>query len=339
MTKQKKLIYELPLVNQKFHAIVDRNRKKDVKRYNWYAYYCRTTGTYYPYAKINGKRIKLHNYLMSNFKPSIGCSIDHINRDTLDARSSNLRIANGSIQSINQRIGKRNKTGVKGLTYNTKHRIIIVSWIDENMKHQQVHFYYHNIRELRSVFIKGFILRKNKEREIEKYRIALCLNSTPYNQTLQSLTEPAKEFEKFMERNKNVDFNFRLPNTELEIPLSDKNAVWRINQKPKKTNKSGITGVYLNKNKRVWIAAWQEEGKTRERSFSYKNEKEFRLAYIKAFIFRRNKEREVNTYQLALNLDNIPYDQDPKSLTEPGEAFDAFMEKNRGKDFNFVKNK
>lgn len=336
MTKQKKSIYKVPLVNRKFFAIVDRDRKKDVKKHNWKALFIRKLGVYYPYTKINGKIVKLHNYV-TNFKPTNELSIDHINRNPLDATSANLRIATRSVQCINQKIGKKNTTGVKGLSFDTKRRIIMVYWRDDNMAFQFKLFYYRNMTELRSAFINGFILRKNKEREIEKYRIALCLDSIPYDKLNESKTEPLKAFNEFIEKNKNVDFNFKINNNEVDLSLLSKDSIWRINQTIYKTNKSGIIGVYLRKNRRLWVASWQEEEKQKEKSFSYKNEKDFRLAFIKAFIFRKNKERELEHYRISLNLDNTPYDQLNKSKTEPGQVFDAFMEKNKGEDFNFVK--
>ena len=339
MTKQKKKVYKIPLTNRNFFAIVDRDRKKDVKKLNWSAIFEKTTQTYYPYTVINGKIVKLYNYLLK-FNPDHEMTIDHINRDPLDNRISNLRIANKSTQTINQKINKRNKTGVKGLLIQTKKRRIRVLWHDENGEQHDIPFYYNNMETFKSIFIKAFILRKNKEREIEKYRIALCLDSIPYDKDPQSKTEPYKAFDDFMERNKNMDLNFKTNNKIIvkDPQIVSKYTINSINQRIKKTNKSGCTGVCLDKKRRLWRATWEENGRTQDKPFYYGDEIEFRLAYIKAFIFRKNKERELEKYRIALKLDSTPYDKDPQSLTEPSKAFDAFMERNKGEDFNF-KNK
>lgn len=60
--------------------------------------------------------IGLHNLIMKfdiNDKKNKGKSVDHINRDKLDNRKTNLRIVNSTIQAINKNTPKNNKSGYK----------------------------------------------------------------------------------------------------------------------------------------------------------------------------------------------------------------------------------
>ena len=62
-------------------------------------------------AHINNTIIYLHQYLMNLFGQGKGStSIDHINRDKLDNRLSNLRYANASLQNSNMDKKQRQKT-------------------------------------------------------------------------------------------------------------------------------------------------------------------------------------------------------------------------------------
>ncbi len=57
--------------------------------------------------------IFLHNFIL-NLPPNSG--VDHANRDRLDNRKENLRIASRSQQVANQSLGRRNTTGFKGVS-------------------------------------------------------------------------------------------------------------------------------------------------------------------------------------------------------------------------------
>lgn len=61
----------------------------------------------------NTKKSEAIHRAIMNCKP--GKFIDHINRDRLDNRKENLRIANRSQNNANMRIQDRNKLGVKGV--------------------------------------------------------------------------------------------------------------------------------------------------------------------------------------------------------------------------------
>lgn len=67
--------------------------------------------------------IGLHRWVMGN--PS-GLQIDHINRNTLDNRKSNLRIVTCQQNSQNKGNYKNNKTGIKNVYYCNIHQCYIV---------------------------------------------------------------------------------------------------------------------------------------------------------------------------------------------------------------------
>ncbi len=105
-------IAKIPLgVNAKQgYAIVDKDFAW-IDKYNW------VIGTRkYPVANvnINGKRksITMHR-LVVNAKPLV--IYDHINRDRLDNRLSNLRECTQALNSANRAMRSNNKSGFKGI--------------------------------------------------------------------------------------------------------------------------------------------------------------------------------------------------------------------------------
>jgi hypothetical protein len=58
----------------------------------------------------------MHNLIL-NFTPNNGLTVDHINRDGLDNRLANLRIANKIIQGINKNQREYSSTNVTGVLY------------------------------------------------------------------------------------------------------------------------------------------------------------------------------------------------------------------------------
>lgn len=61
------------------------------------------------------KNLKLHKLITGTNKTQI---IDHINRNRLDNRKSNLRICTNQENSFNSKLSKNNKSGIKGVYWN-----------------------------------------------------------------------------------------------------------------------------------------------------------------------------------------------------------------------------
>lgn len=72
------------------------------------------TGSLYVRGKLAGKTVLLHRWIMPDI---VGLHIDHINRDGLDNRRSNLRPATNHLNQLNRRVQRNNTSGVTGVTW------------------------------------------------------------------------------------------------------------------------------------------------------------------------------------------------------------------------------
>lgn len=102
-------------------VLVDQEDFNDLKIHKWYLDH---RGYAIRHEKKNEYRdrarkiIKMHRFIM---KAKDGEFIDHINRNPLDNRKINLRIATNSQNQANSALFKSNKTGYKGvIKYNQK---------------------------------------------------------------------------------------------------------------------------------------------------------------------------------------------------------------------------
>lgn len=87
-----------------------------------------------------GKLVKLHNLILSH-SPSMDSTVDHISRDKLDNRKSNLRIATRRTQSINKKIRTVNNSGTIGVHLNEGRNLYwTATWNDENGAFQRKYF-------------------------------------------------------------------------------------------------------------------------------------------------------------------------------------------------------
>lgn len=92
-------------------AIIDVEDLERVLVYKW------GLGTWgYAETKINGKSILMQRMILNEFDSK---NIpDHINRNTLDNRKSNLRIVDKSLNAINAGVRPNNTSGVTGVSWN-----------------------------------------------------------------------------------------------------------------------------------------------------------------------------------------------------------------------------
>jgi hypothetical protein len=100
-------------------AIVDADDFEWLSQFAWYAHICRNTRQYYARCGIGPKRnmhqILMHRMILGLTNPRIG--VDHINRDTLDNRRVNLRIATKSQNGANAKVRSDNTSGLKGVSF------------------------------------------------------------------------------------------------------------------------------------------------------------------------------------------------------------------------------
>lgn len=99
-----------------YEAVIDAADAGIVGAHNWHAIVGRNT--VYAACSIftSGKwsRSYLHRFLTD---PPKGIEVDHINRNGMDNRRSNLRCATRSQNACNQRLNRGNSVGLKGVSW------------------------------------------------------------------------------------------------------------------------------------------------------------------------------------------------------------------------------
>ena len=99
-------------------AIVDDEDYESLSKWNWYAQWSAFTKSFYAARgsrKAGRRTILMHRELLGLTSGSKLCA-DHINRDTLDNRRSNLRVATRSQNRVNSRLRCDSLTGFKGVS-------------------------------------------------------------------------------------------------------------------------------------------------------------------------------------------------------------------------------
>lgn len=110
-------------------ALIDIEDIPKIKDYCW-NYQKRS---YYPSAKINGKRKYLHRIIMPNDDKRF--VTDHINRNPLDNRKSNLRIVTQCVNCQNEDKRTTNTTGYKNISYISTRDIYVVAFRANHKNH------------------------------------------------------------------------------------------------------------------------------------------------------------------------------------------------------------
>jgi hypothetical protein len=95
------------------YAIVDDFDYEMLSKHSW----CLDVGGGYAMSRVNYKTMRMHRMILN---PPNGLVVDHINRNKLDNRRSNLRIATTSQNMLNANRRSNNKSGFNGVTYSTR---------------------------------------------------------------------------------------------------------------------------------------------------------------------------------------------------------------------------
>jgi AP2 domain/HNH endonuclease len=104
------IIYDSEGNEKEERLIIDIEDVEKVKPYKWNIHY----KTKYGKTKINGKYTTIHELIL-DFPQGV---IDHIDRNPLNNRKSNLRIVDMSRNAHNRSLPKNNTSGVKGVWFN-----------------------------------------------------------------------------------------------------------------------------------------------------------------------------------------------------------------------------
>ena len=95
-----------------FEAIIDNEDFKKVNQYKWTVKIGYSGIKYAFRTDKNNKTIYLHRFILDVPKKVI---IDHINRNGLDNRKTNLRLSNYQQNAFNSKIPSNNTSGIKGV--------------------------------------------------------------------------------------------------------------------------------------------------------------------------------------------------------------------------------
>lgn len=76
-------------------------------------------GAGYAQGKLYGREVSMHRVILGVENES-GVIVDHINRNPLDNRKINLRIADYSVNRVNSRMDSRNKLGYRGIYWDRR---------------------------------------------------------------------------------------------------------------------------------------------------------------------------------------------------------------------------
>ena len=125
---------EIQLTQDKVTFIDDEDWKK-IKSYRWIAHKGKNTFYAIAYIKGSGKKnqkfILLHRLIVN---PNSDQQIDHIDRNGLNNRKINLRIATTAQNNVNAKLSKKNKSGLRGVSLH-KHSNLWRATIQFNKKH------------------------------------------------------------------------------------------------------------------------------------------------------------------------------------------------------------
>lgn len=92
------------------YTLIEARDLKRVSTHTW-----SLMGRNYIKARIDGKDIYLHRFIMNQTDPNI--IVDHINRDSLDNRRSNLRLANRNQNAFNRKKSLNKSSQYKGVSF------------------------------------------------------------------------------------------------------------------------------------------------------------------------------------------------------------------------------
>lgn len=92
---------------------IDNDDLEKCSKLTWH--YAKNKNSKYIQTRIKGKMIKLHRYIMNMNNSNL--VVDHINRNSLDNRKSNLRICSYKENSFNKSIRVDNTSGIPGVSF------------------------------------------------------------------------------------------------------------------------------------------------------------------------------------------------------------------------------
>ena len=113
---------KIPLNHGRF-AIVDDKDYERLSQHKWFSYKARYTFYAMRWEKVNGVRtdIQMHREIL-NLQKGDGKLSDHKNRNGLDNRKENLRIADRELNGFNCRMKSNNTSGFRGVNWSNSNK-------------------------------------------------------------------------------------------------------------------------------------------------------------------------------------------------------------------------
>jgi hypothetical protein len=115
------IVREIPLSQGKF-ALVDEGDYDRLSKHTWSAVKRKGQSSYYAeYRSTDGHTVAMHREVLG-LTVYDGKRTDHKNRNGLDNRRSNLRVASPSINTHNGNLRKNNSSGFRGVYWHKIHK-------------------------------------------------------------------------------------------------------------------------------------------------------------------------------------------------------------------------
>ena len=117
--------YAEMIIESKVHGIIkvkiDKEDLEKCSKLTWH--YAKNKDSKYIQSRIKDKMVKLHRFVMDiNDKNLV---VDHINRNPLDNRKSNLRICSYKENSFNKSIRVDNTSGIPGVSFHKINKLFL----------------------------------------------------------------------------------------------------------------------------------------------------------------------------------------------------------------------
>lgn len=113
-------------------AIIDDKDFDKVNQHKWYAHFQKNN--VYPMSTINRMPVPLHRFVLG-LKPYSNVTIDHKDRNTLNCKKSNLRVATFSQNNSNRKKHKKTRSIYKGIWYRSDRNKWVANVQFENKRH------------------------------------------------------------------------------------------------------------------------------------------------------------------------------------------------------------
>lgn len=124
--------YEIEIFGCDEKIYIDIEDYELVSQYQWHL--TKETNTFYAIKSTANSSIKMHRLIMNPLEDEI---VDHINKNGLDNRKSNLRNVPKYLNNRNMNLRKDNESGIIGVFYSEKNDQWRAKWYDENHKEHQ----------------------------------------------------------------------------------------------------------------------------------------------------------------------------------------------------------